>query len=191
MEKIGLPDCLIMIDCEMTGVIPTTDHLLQVAALKLKWRPDKRKYYQDGPHFLVYLKHDGQPENDFHKKHLATIFKKCNKSETTPAMAKEQLHSWLGPLKGKTMPAGDCIPTDITFLYHNGIADYPDIDKEGTFHYEFFDMNSIKMIGRHILGAKPIKGVDFRHEEPEHDALMDCRNQTRELNFYLRLLLKD
>jgi oligoribonuclease (3'-5' exoribonuclease) len=190
MADLFLPESLCMIDAEMTGVIPSKDALLQVSALKLKLNK-QMQYEVVGDHFDEYLCYKGQPTTSFHKKYLTHIFEKCNESSLTPEGLKKKLHSWLGDLKGKVIPTGDCVPHDIYFLKVHKCIDegYYEDDKPvpGTFHYEFWDMNPLKDISRQIVGNKyEVEGVD---KENQHDALVDCLNQTLELNHALKILL--
>jgi len=190
-EENFLPEDLVMIDCEMTGVVPERDHLLQVAMLKLKLK--NNQYEIQGEPLVQYFPYDGQPENDFQREYLTDIFKKCNESILTDEEAKLQIESFLGPLKGKAIPTGDCVPTDMAFLYKRGLLDVPDIkdDEElpGTFHFEFFELNPLKAVARQKMAYKfDVAGVD---KEGIHDALVDCENQTKELNMYLDVLLGD
>ena len=187
-----LPEDLLMLDCEMTGVVPDRDQLLQIAMVKLKLQGNQ--YVEQGEPLVLYLKHEGHPQNDFHKQYLTHIFEKCNESDLTPEQAKEKIHDWLGDLKGKVTPAGDAVHTDINFLNHHGCINGSDIGDDGpipgTFHYELFDANPIKAIARQKAGKKEDKkelaGFD---EEGIHDALVDCHNQTKELNHYLEILI--
>ena len=185
--EMFLPPKLIMIDCEMTGVVPERDHLLQVAMLKLELK--NNQYVEIGEPLVEYLGYPGKPMNEFQKQYLMQIIDKCNQSRLKPCDLKNKISKWLGSDAGKVMPCGDCIPTDIAFLYSKGCIERPDIcDKgsiPGTFHYEFFDLNAIKAIARQKTGAKEKLELD----ENIHDALVDCRNQTKELNHFLAILL--
>jgi len=183
-----LPEYLIMLDAEMVGVCPERDALLQVACLKLKLFGTE--YKTDRVPFVKYLQHDGQPTNDFHRTYLQDIFRRCNQSTLTPHQLKIALHEWLGPLKGIVTPAGDCVMTDLAFLYQHACADRPDIAPNGqpipgTFHYEAFDIHVLKMLAYQKMGVKqkpPLLDI-------EHDALADCFNQTLELNYFIKVLL--
>jgi len=180
-----LPERLVMVDCEMEGVVPKRDALLQIASLKLQL--EGNQYREVGEPLVIYLAHKGKPYNDFHWKYLKKIFYKCNKSKITPGIAKEKLHEWLGDWKGQVSPVGDCVPTDIAFLLEKGCADPSDIGNPGTFHYEFFEMNALKLVARHLVGSKfETPGVD---KKGVHDALVDCRNQLCELNECLKIIL--
>ena len=186
-KEYGLPEDLVMIDCEMTGVNPDIHSLLQVAALKLKLKDGQ--YTEEGEPFMFYLHSDEPPQSEFHKSYLIRIFEECNKSQKTPEDLKSEFHTWLGDLKGKVMPVGDCVPTDVNFLYTSKGGDRPDIGDdgpiEGTFHYEYFEMNPLKMLVEEITGAKlKVEGLD----DGIHDALVDCRNQLIELNHCLSVV---
>lgn len=184
-----LPQNLVMVDCEMTGVREDRDHLLQAAFTMLEFQ--NGQYVETKEPLVLYMPYDGQPENKFQKQYLTHIFKKCNESTLTASEGKDLLHEWLGDLKGEVTPVGDCVPTDIAFLKAAGIIDRPDIDDNGpipgTFHYEFFDLNAVKAFARQLKGEKfAISGLD---EDNIHDALVDCRNQTVELNAFVNVLL--
>jgi oligoribonuclease (3'-5' exoribonuclease) len=187
-----LPDTLVMLDAEMTGVVPDRDKLLQIAMTMLKLKGNQ--YVEEGEPLVLYMQHDGKPQNDFQKQYLSKIFERCNESTLQPGEAKEAICQWLGEQKGKVTPAGDCVPTDVDFLRHAGCIDCPDIGDEGpipgTFHYEYFDMNGIKALARHKMGKKEdVKEMAGYDSEGAHDALVDCRNQTLELNHYMLALL--
>lgn len=184
-----LPELLVMVDCEMTGVRVDRDKLLQVAMLKLRLDPDKKCYLVDQTPLVEYLHYSGQPESNFQRQYLSHIFKKCNESALQSIELKNRIHAWLGHYKG-SVPCGDCVHFDIDFLAYNGCIDRPDIDKDGqeipgTFHYSLFDIGPIKRLARQKAGSN-IEAP--RKLDAQHDALIDCYCQTEELNFYLAKL---
>lgn len=186
-----LPDKLVMVDCEMTGVDETEHELLQAAFVKLELQDGQ--YVEAGEPLVLYFKHSGAPQNDFHKKYLTHIFEKCNDSDLTGEQGRAMLEEWLGDWVGEVEPTGDCVHTDLAFLKHNGVVKRNNIvDDEqvpGTFHYESFELNPLKAFSRHKAGEKyTVADID---EENVHDALVDCRNQTKELNSYIEKLLPD
>lgn len=187
--KSFLPEKLVMIDCEMNGVVAKRDDLLQIAMCKL--RLDGIQYVEDGEPLVIYIKNDGQPKNDFHKKYLSDIFKKCNESDVTYADAKKLIIEWLGDYSGSVV-TGDAIQSDMFFLIEKSVVDVGDIvdgnPVSGTFHYEMFDINPIKCICRHKLGQKESK-EELGLDPGIHDALVDCRNQTKELNYFIAMLV--
>jgi oligoribonuclease (3'-5' exoribonuclease) len=187
--KVFLPEKLAMIDCEMDGVVAKRDDILQIAICKLKL--DGNSYSQDGEPLVIYVHNGGQPKNDFHKKYLSDIFKKCNESKVTYEDAKKQISDWLGEYKGCVV-TGDAIQSDMFFMIEKGVIEVGDIvDGEavsGTFHYEMFDINPIKCVARTKIGQKENK-EELGLDDGIHDALVDCQNQLKELNYFLSILL--
>jgi oligoribonuclease (3'-5' exoribonuclease) len=187
-KKISfLPEHLVMVDCEFSGVLPERDDLLQIAMLKLRLVNNQYEVF-DEP-LEIFLHSNKKPSCEFHRKFLKDVFRKANESYLEPEDAKQLIHDWLGKLKGVVTPAGDCVPLDLAFLYAKGCIDRGDIvdDKPvpGTFHYEVFDANSIKAIARQKMGKKE----EIKMEPGEHNAVVDCVNQTKELNYFLEVLL--
>lgn len=187
-----LPEKLVMIDGEFTGVDPTKYELLQAAFIKLQLGKDCQYHEVEEP-LVLYFKHDGVPQNNFHRKYLTHVFEKCNESDLMPEQAKEMVHEWLGDWKGVATPTGDCVHTDLEFLKHNNVIDRNDIVKDesvpGTFHYEAFEMHPLKCLARHKVNEKfTVAGID---EENIHDALVDCRNQALELNESIKILVPE
>ena len=92
-----LPRNLVMVDCEMTGVIPSRDHLLQCAALKLELDDNANtttpQYKVVGEPYVAYFHYQGKPVGDFQNKYLRPIFDKCKESDLTPAKFKDQFHA--------------------------------------------------------------------------------------------------
>src|SRR5690554_5982897 len=129
IKKTFLPEHLVMLDCEMAGVVPERDALLQVAMLRLRLQGNQ--YVVEGEPLVLYLQHEGQPQNSFHRKYLKHIFKRCNESDLQPEAAKEKICDWLGDLKGQVQPCGDCVPTDMAFLRAKGLIDPSDFDESG------------------------------------------------------------
>ncbi len=183
--KSFLPEKLVMIDLEMTGVVPERDDIIQIAATKLVLQ--ELQYVEEGEPFEIFPHTNLEPSNPFHLKFLVDIFKKANESEFDIVDARNLFADWLGNWKG-TIPTGDCIQQDMMFLYANGVIDRGDIVDEkpvsGTLHYECFDINPLKCIARQKLGKK--EKLDLA--SGIHNAMVDCRNQTIELNYYLSVL---
>jgi oligoribonuclease (3'-5' exoribonuclease) len=189
-EETFLPDKMVMVDLEMTGVVPGRDKILQIAMLKLELQ--NLQYVEVAKPLVIYMKYDGKPENDFQKKFLAHIIEKCNQSDVVPEMAAKQIAEWMGDWTGKCIPVGDCVITDLNFLYADNLIKHNDIVNDeqvpGTFHYEIFDLNGVKCIARQKAGSKFDKELPL--DENIHDALPDCRNQTLELNAFIKKLLE-
>lgn len=184
-----LPDKLVALDCEMVGVVPERDDLLQIALVKCVLDTSKKvPQYVPKEQLEVFMATKEKPSNEFHHKYLLHVFDQCKADGVTPEEAKKKIEEFLGDWKGNVQPFGDCVPTDMAFLYAKGIINRPDIGDKGqipgTFHYEFFEQNPLKAVARHKLGEK-----ENLHLTGEHDALQDCLNQLKELNFYLTVLL--
>jgi len=191
----GLPSNLIMVDLEMTGVNVQRDQPLQVAMLKLSLDYANGKFqYVVKDEFNCYIHNAAKPANGFHRKYMSNVYKLCNHSTEDLKSCKLKIAKFVGDWRGKVTPVGDCVITDLRFLFQNILIDSNDIieDKQipGTFHYEIWDMNMPKQIANQKLGRKMDKkdlpGYNFKDV---HDALVDCYNQTLELNYLLNILL--
>jgi hypothetical protein len=176
-----LPAVLIMIDLEMSGVIPDRDDILQIAMLRLELKDNQ--YLVSGKPLEIFVHSDKKPSNDFHREFLTEIFAKSNASDIDAPKAKQMVIDWLGDLVGKAVPVGDAIQCDLAFLYAKGIIVRGDIVNDenvpGTFNHEIADLNILKLGHRETLQLD--SGV--------HNAMTDCNNQLIELNSYLTTLL--
>jgi len=184
-----MPDRLVMIDCEMTGLDPKADDLIQIAAIKLELQGDQ--YIETGPDLNFFIHTDKQPASEFARKYMSDVYKQANESTVDYVQAKAILDSWLGDWKGEVSPCGDCVPTDVLFMYMKGVIGLSryegDTPVKGTFHYEYFDMNAIKALARQKKGYKFDK--ELERLPGDHDALVDCRNQLVEMNAIIKVLL--
>lgn len=188
-----LPSRLVMIDCEMTGLNYDKDDIIQIAALKLT-RYGVEYQICDEP-LNIFIHTDLQPTSDFARQHMRDIYRQANASPNSYEDARDLLDTWLRAgedFSDGVSPTGDCVPTDIMFLrwknvistsYYDGDTPVP-----GTFHYEFWDMNAIKAIARAKVGYKLDK--DLPRDPGDHDALVDCKNQLRELNAIISVLIR-
>lgn len=184
-----LPDRLVMIDCEMTGLHYERDDVIQIAALKLILEGSEYQVVE-GP-LNIFLHTDLHPTSAFAKEHMVDVYRKANASQNSYEDARVMLDAWLGDWRGKVSPTGDCVPTDIMFLRWKNVIETSHFDGDtpidGTFHYEFWDMNAIKSLARAKMGYKFDK--DLPADPGAHDALVDCYNQLRELNAGISVLL--
>lgn len=188
-QKSFLPEKMVMIDLEMTGVVAKRDDILQIAMIKLKL--DGIEYKADGEPLVIYMKTDKKPSNDFHEKYLKDIFVKANESDVDAEKAKSMITDFLGDYKG-SVATGDAIQSDMSFLIEKGCVDVGDIvdgnPVSGTFHYEMFDINPIKCLARTKVGQKEDK-KELGLDDGIHDALVDCQNQLKELNHFIGILI--
>lgn len=189
-KNIFLSPNIVMLDLEMNGVVPERDEILQIAMVKLvlKFQDGIPQYEALGDPLNIFVHTDSQPSNGFHQKYLVDIFAQANVSQINPEAANKIVNDWLGDWRGKAIPAGDAVNNDLGFLYNKGVIDRGDIvdDKPvpGSFHYEIYDINFPKDICRTIVGEREVLDL----EDGIHNALVDCRNQTKELNHYLKVL---
>lgn len=188
LDKTFLPSKLLMLDLEMTGLDPKSDDILQVAALKLELLGSS---YVETSSFDVALHTKLDPSNDFQRKYQTALFDRCRNSTIDYQELKKLFYEFLGEDLGELSPCGDCVPTDVLFLYAKDVIELSryegDTPVKGTLHYEYFDMHSMKMVMRQKLGYKADK--DLVVSGGQHDGLVDCRNQLIELNFILHQLL--
>jgi len=188
-----LPERLVMIDCEMTGLDPRTDDLLQVAAIKLVWDPVGQGYapLPLWPIFNLYIRTDKEPISAFALEHMREVYEKCRASTYTLADARPLLAQWMSGWANEVSPTGDCVSTDILFLWEKGVIDLSrfegDTSIPGTFFYEQFDINPVKALARHRVGSKFDKALPLL--PGAHDALVDCENQLLELNAFIKVLI--
>jgi len=184
-----LPEKLVMIDCEMTGLNVAVDDVIQIAALKLE-RLDNQ-YIARGEPLNLFLHTDLQPHSEFARTHMREVYKKANASDLTYEQARDILKAWLGDWWSLVSPVGDCVPTDIRFLAEKGVIQTSYYDQDtpvpGTFHFEFFEINPLKLVARTKVGYKFDK--ELKVLPGAHDALIDCYNQLTELNAILETLL--
>lgn len=184
-----LPDRLVMIDCEMTGLNFKTDDVIQIAALKLERIGSQ--YVSRGEPLNLFLHTDLQPHSEFARTHMIEVYKKANASDLGYEEARDQLKEWLGDWWSQVSPVGDCVPTDIRFLAEKGVISTSYYEQDtpvpGTFHFEFFEINPLKLVARTKVGYKFDK--ELKVLPGAHDALIDCYNQLTELNAILETLL--
>jgi oligoribonuclease (3'-5' exoribonuclease) len=184
-----LPKKLLMLDLEMTGLDPAVDDILQVAAIKLELVNGQ---YVAGEEFNEFIKTDKQPESKFALENLAGVYKSAQTKGLELSDIAKKFYEFLGEDLGKLSPCGDCVPTDVLFLYAKNLitlSSYDgDVPVEGAFFYEYFDMNSIKLVARTKAGKKFDKELKLT-SGPIHDALVDCKNQLIEMNAIIKFLL--
>lgn len=190
--ELFLPPRLVMLDCEMTGLNPRKDDLLQIAAIKLELRNNQYRPVSSSQPLNIYLHTDQAPSSDFARKFMSDVYRKCQESQTSLEDARAMLDEWMEDWKNLVSPTGDCVPTDVLFMWYKGVIDIAHFDVDvpvpGTFHYEYADMHFIKQLARQKMGSKFDKQLP-RHAG-DHDAMVDCLNQLTELNAFIQVLLE-
>lgn len=185
--KNELPLKIAMIDGEFTGVSPKRDDLLQVAILKCDLDLESLTYKVSSKPLNIFLKTDIKPNRPFHKEHLLPCFEKCQNEGLSKDDARIAIDNFLGRSE-KRWPCGDCVTTDLLFLFEKDMLvanDYDENDNEilGNLDYRVFEMKPLKVLAKQ-QGWEPPKD-----QLREHDALNDCYNQLFELNDCLKFLL--
>lgn len=185
--KNELPLKIAMIDGEFTGVSPKRDDLLQVAILKCDLDLKSMTYKVVGKPLNIFLKTDVKPHRPFHTEHLLPCFEKCESEGLSKEDAQKAIDTYLGRAE-RRWPCGDCVTTDLLFLFEKDMLvanDYDENDTEilGNLDYRVLEMKSLKSLAK-------TKGWESPPDQlREHDALNDCFNQLFELNDCLTFLL--
>lgn len=175
-----MPDNLVWIDCEMTGLDLGKDALVEIAALVTD---SELNVLGDGVDVVIHASDElllGMPEVVAEMHARSGLTSEVRKSTVTVAEAEQQvldyIRSWVP--EPRTAPlCGNSIATDRGFI----ARDMPALDAH--LHYRMVDVSSIKELCRRwyprIYYAQPDKGL-------AHRALADIRESIRELVYYRR-----
>jgi oligoribonuclease (3'-5' exoribonuclease) len=179
--EIMLPERIVMIDGEFNGLLPKVDDLLQVSMMKAIFDKERFQYLVHPDVLNIFIHSDAKPTKKFHKEHLAECFEKANKSKITLEEAAAMIDKFIGEWKGKAWPCGDCVTTDLGFLFEKGLIthnyyDENDVEVKGTFDFRILEMKPLKVLAETFGWKKP---KDILRE---HDARNDNFNQMGELN---------
>jgi oligoribonuclease len=177
-----MPDLLVWVDCEMTGLDLAKDRLIEVAALVTD--PDLR-VLGDGVDLVVHADDealDAMPEIVRAMHARSGLTDEVRRSTVTLADAEEAVLAYVRQFvpEPRTAPlCGNSIATDRGFL----ARDMPTLD--AYLHYRMIDVSSIKELCRRwyprVYFGQPAKGL-------AHRALADIRESIRELEYYRRTL---
>jgi oligoribonuclease len=175
-----VPDNLVWIDCEMTGLDLGKDVLVEIAALVTD--PDLN-ILGDGIDVVIHADDtllDGMPDvvREMHAR--SGLTEAVRRSTVTVAEAEKLVLDYVRTHvpEPRTAPlCGNSIATDRGFI----ARDMPALD--GHLHYRMVDVSSIKELCRRwyprIYYAQPDKGL-------AHRALADIKESIRELMYYRR-----
>ncbi|MEU6245866.1 oligoribonuclease [Glycomyces sp. NPDC047010] len=171
---------LVWVDCEMTGLDPDTEALIEIAVLVTG--PDLEPL-DDGIDIVIacdeaVLGNMGAFVADMHAK--SGLTDEVRASKTSLADAEDQVLEYVKRFvpEARTAPlCGNSIATDRTF-----ITKYmPRLD--GHLHYRMIDVSSIKELSRRwyprVYYNQPPKGL-------AHRALADIKESVQELEYYRR-----
>jgi oligoribonuclease len=175
-----VPDNLVWIDCEMTGLDLGKDALIEIAALVTD---SELNVLGDGVDLVIHADDallDAMPDvvRDMHAR--SGLTDEVRRSTISVADAEQQVLDYVRSYvpEPRTAPlCGNSIATDRGFI----VRDMPALD--GHLHYRMVDVSSIKELCRRwyprIYYAQPDKGL-------AHRALADIKESIRELAYYRR-----
>jgi oligoribonuclease len=175
-----VPDNLVWIDCEMTGLDLSKDALIEIAALVTD---SDLNILGDGVDLVVHADDgvlDAMPDvvREMHAR--SGLTDEVRRSTVTVAEAEKLVLDYVRAHvpEPRTAPlCGNSIATDRGFI----ARDMPTLDNH--LHYRMVDVSSIKELCRRwyprIYYAQPNKGL-------AHRALADIRESIRELIYYRR-----
>ena len=171
---------LIWVDMEMTGLLPESDRILEVAVVVTS--PDLAVRVE-GPVFAIHQADavlDGMDAWNKGTHGKSGLIDRVRASTTTEAEAEEALVRWLSDYvpRGKSPMCGNSICQDRRFMARG----MPRL--EAFFHYRNLDVSTLKELARrwapHVLAAVS--------KEAAHTALSDVHDSIAELRHYRRHL---
>jgi oligoribonuclease len=175
-----VPDNLVWIDCEMTGLDLGKDALIEIAALVTD---AELNVLGDGVDVVIHAGDallDGMPDVVAEMHAHSGLTQEVRRSAVSVAEAEKQVLDYVRAHvpEPRTAPlCGNSIATDRGFI----ARDMPTLDAH--LHYRMVDVSSIKELCRRwyprIYYAQPDKGL-------AHRALADIRESIRELVYYRR-----
>lgn len=180
----GTADRLVWIDCEMTGLDPSVDALIEVAALvtdieltvlgegvQVVVRPPETALNQMG---------------DFVREmHVASGLLDQLEAGVTLEQASDQVLAYVRhwvPEANKAPLAGNTVSTDRIFL----ARDMPELEQH--LHYRIVDVSSIKELARRWY---PRAYYNAPTKTGGHRALGDIQDSIAELRYYRRAVFRD
>jgi oligoribonuclease len=167
---------LVWLDCEMTGLDPETDRLLEIAVVVTN--PDL-SVRVEGPVFVIHQSDAQLDRMDAWNKGThgrSGLIDKVKASTTTEAEAERQLIAFLSAYvpKGTSPLCGNTIGQDRRFL----VKYMPKL--ESFFHYRNLDVSTLKELARRW---RPEVYNAFRKQQA-HTALADVQESIEELVHY-------
>jgi oligoribonuclease len=166
---------LLWLDLEMTGLEPTYDHILQMAAVVTDQNLTVRA---EGPELIIHqpIEHMKTIPPIVQKMHTQSgLLNKVAESTISVVEAEQTMINFVKHycIPGRTLLCGNSIWVDRAFLKRY----MPQL--EALFHYRMIDVSSVKELILHWYPQHP----PFKKEK-EHTALADVYESIAELKYY-------
>ena len=167
---------LVWLDCEMTGLEPVTDRLLEIAVVVTGPHLEPRV---EGPVFVIHQSDEQLDKMDAWNKGThgkSGLIDKVRASTVTEAQAEQELIDFLSRYvpKGSAPMCGNSIGQDRRFL----VKYMPRL--EAFFHYRNVDVSTLKELSKRW---KPEVYNSFKKAQ-KHTALADVHESIEELAHY-------
>ena len=175
-------DNLVWIDCEMTGLHPEIDRLLEIAVIVT--RPDL-SVRVEGPVFVIHQSDEQLDAMDSWNKGThgrSGLIDKVKASTTTEAEAEDKLIEFISRYapKGGSPMCGNTIGQDRRFL----VKYMPKLEQY--FHYRNLDVSTLKELAKRWRPDV----VDAFKKQQAHTALADVQESIDELLHYKEHFLR-
>jgi oligoribonuclease len=172
----------VWIDCEMTGLEPDTDRLIEIAVIVTNANLDVRI---EGPVLAIHQSDEVLGKMDAWNKGThgrSGLIEKVKASTISEAEAEAQILAFLVKYlpKGKSPLCGNTISQDRRFL----VRYMPKLD--AFFHYRNIDVSTLKELAKRW---RPEVYSGFKKAQ-KHTALADVHESITELEYYRERFLK-
>ncbi|KAI0041349.1 ribonuclease H-like protein [Auriscalpium vulgare] len=171
---------IVWVDCEMTGLNPDTDKILEIAVLITD---RELELVDDGIEFIIRTDKEALDRMDewcTNQHGLSGLTQACLESphstESAQAAVLAYIKKWI-PEKKIAVLGGNTVHADRAFL----AKEMPDI--VDWLHYRIIDVSSIKELHRRWYPRRPLPKAIFGGES-KHRALDDIRRSIEELKWY-------
>ncbi|TFK85132.1 oligoribonuclease [Polyporus arcularius HHB13444] len=173
---------LVWIDCEMTGLNPRKDKLLEIAVLITD---GNLEVVDKGISYIIRTEKellDGMDDWCRSTHGASGLTKACIKSPHSKDFVAQEVLSYIKkwvPREKTAVLAGNSVHMDRAFL----VEEMPEV--VNWLHYRIVDVSSIKELARRWYVTVPPSSP---HTEPAHRALDDIQGSIRELEWYRKNL---